>query len=40
MDLNVVVDMLHSYKRKNTSVSFEQGCIHRFVDRMVVQGGS
>lgn len=40
LDLNVVVDMLHSYKRKNTLVSFKLGCIHRFLDSMVVQGGS
>lgn len=40
VDLDVVVDMLRSYKRKNTFVSFKQSCIHRFLSRVVVQGES
>lgn len=31
LDLNVVVDILNSYKRKNKLDSFKLGCIHRFL---------
>lgn len=39
LDLNVVVDILNSYKRKNKLDSYKLGCIHRFF-HVVVFGRS